>query len=533
MSSVAASYDFVAQPAAGAPSLCIYRAPHVAKGAIFRVPPVATPHLVHARDQIIGAMLLQRWNGLVEAAVVPQPRLPSPVTRPTIATTALAFSERSAQRGRQDRNRNAASPHARRKLLEASPTRPRDAAASQTKPNVSPPHSDVQDQRPVSLSQPVSELGRELAAAALPIIDSSGSASGMRRKSVSPSKSRRLSHFPRAFTGVVVSESGAGQASHLQQAQLVRTSAPPLVFDGSNDATPPGLHAAGGSGVGSASATFNHPSLFGSAPNFSGGGNSDDPSRRGLGGASLPESIELGGRIEGGGPAKAGPFLLTASSSKQPRAQGSGFGTSSAFSANARSVNVGGGLVFASQLGAPSAAQVGLPLWAALEAVKVRALLTCSSFILEYSLAYALQADPERPALSRAAAHATDLFVTDAHLDAETKDPAGMSKWGVGRWMSSRALRREPHRQMHNAKVDARQLPLLNDRDEGADGGIEHNAARQLQRVYLDPSNFVGSSGSASGATVESGGVMSRSTYARWRGQALEIDMRVSHRATP
>lgn len=140
-----------------------------------------------------------------------------------------------------------------------------------------------------------------------------------------------------------------------------------------------------------------------------------------------------------------------------------------------------------------------------------------------------LQADPERPALSRAAAHATDLFISpDVHFDAEMKDPAGMSKWGVGRWMSGRSLRREPIREAHKTKLDVQNTPLLNDRDEGADGGAEHNAARQLQRVYLDPSNFVGSSGPASAATVESGGIMSRSTYARWRGQALEIDSRVS-----
>lgn len=107
-------------------------------------------------------------------------------------------------------------------------------------------------------------------------------------------------------------------------------------------------------------------------------------------------------------------------------------------------------------------------------------------------------------------------------------DAFGLSRWGEGRTSGARETRRVPPKDMHKMKADALRTPLLNDRDSGPDGGADR-AAMQLQKVYMDPANFVGSGGVSGSSTIESAGIMSRSTYARWRGKAIDIDAAVSH----
>ena len=129
------------------------------------------------------------------------------------------------------------------------------------------------------------------------------------------------------------------------------------------------------------------------------------------------------------------------------------------------------------------------------------------------------------PALSRAAAHAIDLFTSDLLVDSEANgaDAAGASKWGVGRWGHTRARLEPTSREMQKTKGGSKGHNSGHiDCDEGADGNAEQVISRQLQQVYLDPSNFVGS-----GGTMNAGGSMSRSTYARWRGQAIDVETRV------
>ena len=337
-------------------------------GAVYRVCPVATPNLVLSRDQFFGALLSQRWNMTVEAqaisvasapsapvglnaAGIMGPALPPPQVPQVVGATSGQSKEIPRRKARE-------SMVARLPLAA-------DADALLGRPTPLPQLSP--DAKPPSQSQPLSELGRELAAAASPAGgDFVGMGSGGRRKSLSPSKLRRE---PRAAFGQGPTSPGF---SGPLPPQVVQSSAPPLVFDSPDDAVQRvGLAGGGGGAVGSASATFNIPSVFGSAQPSA--ANSDDPAARGLPGTTVSESFDVGSLMGGSGAPKSGPFRLTASAAKLTRQP-------NAYQALSRQANVTrGSLVFASQYGAPSAAQIGLPLWAALEAVRVRISSACNT----------------------------------------------------------------------------------------------------------------------------------------------------------
>lgn len=366
VASVAASYSYVAQPApeSGA-ALCIYRAPKLVFGAVFRVSPVATPHLVLSRDRFCGALLSQRWNMTVEAQALSLASAPG-ASKDVAATASMgpALPPPHVVEAISGQSRDIPRRKARESMVARLPLAA-DADALLGRPTPVPHPSP--DTKPSSQSQPLSELGRELAAAALPAGgDFGGMGAGGRRKSLSPSKLRRE---PRAAFGQ--GPTSPGFQGPLPP-QVVQSTAPPLVFDSPDDAVQRvGLQAGGGGAIGSASATFNFPSVFGSAQPSA--ANSDDPAVKGLPGTTVSESFDVGSLIGGSGAPKSGPFRLTASAAKLTRQP-------NAYQALSRPANVTrGSLVFASQYGAPSAAQVGLPLWAALEAVRVRISTACNT----------------------------------------------------------------------------------------------------------------------------------------------------------
>lgn len=356
--SVASSYAFVAQAAPPSESpvmssaLCIYRSPRYLGAATIRASPVGTPHLTQTRELLFGAVLAQRWNCIIEMQGKTVPA--------TSATTGVEQSTPGFQVPSGIVNRSG------RTVRDALSAR----LLSVVIPSTARPKSD-NCISPLSerKTQPLSELRRELAAASPPIKESTSGTSG-RRQSLSPSKLRTSAPQVR---GGYLSPTGAAQLQPAVQPlprMMQATAALPLVFDQSDDTPQAG---GSGSGVISASATFNHPSLFGSVQHLS-GAHSDDAKRGVQQGSSLPDSFNFESLGSGPGPVKkSGPFLLTASAAKQRGQRSVGFDVASA--GPRPSYTTSGTVVFSSQLGAPSAAQVGLPLWAALEAVKVSSAL--------------------------------------------------------------------------------------------------------------------------------------------------------------
>jgi hypothetical protein len=506
--------------------LSIYRVPAAKAQAVLRVPPVLTPHLNVTRDHLICAILAQQYNRALEDGPL------FPVSSHAAALSSMgggaSARPRSASFGFSDgfapfvqRTSSSNTVQSVKQPLARVPRRAREslpakllhvvtAAAAQPED----PASSSKFAQPASSPQLQSELSRTLAATApvapasdalqrvgsrrrlkfnddsrpaSPVKSGNSSGAGIAGGSVLQGTVSKLGRQP--FTGF---RSSAGPLGGSAAAQSIVVPLPteaavdpilPLVFDLNQS-----------DNVQSATPTFNQVSgsllatLDGATPH-----GSSEP-RKGLFASQMNS-----GSYDLFGSGSFGPFLLASTVSKNRKQNAmelSRTAPASHFSSLGRS-SIGPPVAAFS---ATSAAQIGLPFWAAQQAV---------------------YGDTDRPALSRVAMRAADLL-TVSNVDEET---SAVGLWGVGSW----------DRQSRSAKLSERQRASVRSRevvskqsavsahmisdyvDVGADGGEQQRTLQQNQQVFLDTSHFVAGNPS----------LMTRSTYARWRSQAQLVESQV------